>query len=154
MQNGFLFDNIYVGHSEDDANKLAEETWSVKHEIEKTLEPEVEAESLAGTASGYLGMAQERFNLVKEEVLEFVRLAQDDLVGTVKQLPHIAGLLVLGGLLPLIFLSSLFSGSSTPKSKKKKEEDAKSVEMEKPVGTSSGVESPQKEVKKRAAKKD
>jgi len=38
MQNGILFDNIYVGHSEEDAKAFADETWALKHKIEKELE--------------------------------------------------------------------------------------------------------------------
>merc|ERR1712000_505447 len=37
MQNDILFDNIYIGHSVEDAEKLAEETFKVKHPIEKAL---------------------------------------------------------------------------------------------------------------------
>ena len=40
MQNNILFDNIYIGHSEEDAKKFAEETWVVKYEIEKEAEAE------------------------------------------------------------------------------------------------------------------
>lgn len=38
MQNNILFDNIYIGHSEEDAKKLAEETWVIKYKIEKDAE--------------------------------------------------------------------------------------------------------------------
>lgn len=38
MQNNILFDNIYIGHSEEDARKFAEETWVVKYKIEKDAE--------------------------------------------------------------------------------------------------------------------
>ena len=151
MQNGFVFDNIYVGHSEEDAAKLADETWAVKSEIEKNKEPEAPQESLSDTASGYLEEAKKRFASLQAEILEFSELAREDFVGTVKQMPHIAGLLVLGALLPLVFLSSLFSSSPAPKQTKKKESDEKSSPV-KATATSSAVE--QKEVKKRTAKKD
>lgn len=38
MQNNILFDNIYIGHSEEDAKKFAEETWVIKYKIEKDAE--------------------------------------------------------------------------------------------------------------------
>jgi calnexin len=38
MQNNILFDNIYIGHSEEDAKKFAEETWAIKYKIEKDAE--------------------------------------------------------------------------------------------------------------------
>lgn len=34
-----MFDNIYIGHSADDAKKLAEETFAVKAKLEKKDEP-------------------------------------------------------------------------------------------------------------------
>jgi hypothetical protein len=33
-----LFDNFYLGHSEEDAKKFAEETWKAKNELEKAEE--------------------------------------------------------------------------------------------------------------------
>lgn len=44
MQNNILFDNIYVGHSEKDANRIAESTWKLKHE--KQIAEEKEKEKL------------------------------------------------------------------------------------------------------------
>ncbi|KAJ3117697.1 hypothetical protein HK100_000765 [Physocladia obscura] len=38
MQNGILFDNIYIGDSEEDAKTLRKETWAVKHKIESEQE--------------------------------------------------------------------------------------------------------------------
>jgi len=38
MQPDILFDNIYIGHSEEDAKKFAEETWVIKYKIEKEAE--------------------------------------------------------------------------------------------------------------------
>ncbi|RKP09627.1 calreticulin [Thamnocephalis sphaerospora] len=41
MQNEILFDNIFVGHSAEDASKFAEETWVVKDKIERAQEDAV-----------------------------------------------------------------------------------------------------------------
>ena len=38
MQNDILFDNIYIGHSEADAEKFAQETFFKKSPVEKALE--------------------------------------------------------------------------------------------------------------------
>ena len=38
MQSDILFDNIYIGHSVEDAEKLKVETFDVKHAIEKAEE--------------------------------------------------------------------------------------------------------------------
>ena len=38
MQNDILFDNIYIGHSVSDAEKLAQDTFEVKKAVEKAQE--------------------------------------------------------------------------------------------------------------------
>lgn len=38
MQNDILFDNIYIGHSIEDAEKLRKETFDLKHPVEVALE--------------------------------------------------------------------------------------------------------------------
>ena len=38
MQNDILFDNIYIGHSIEEARKFAEETFFEKHPIEQLIE--------------------------------------------------------------------------------------------------------------------
>jgi calnexin len=38
MSDGITFDNIYVGHSVEDAQTLATEQWAVKYETEKLYE--------------------------------------------------------------------------------------------------------------------
>jgi len=40
MTEDILFDNIYVGHSVDDAKALAAETFDIKHSLEKVADTE------------------------------------------------------------------------------------------------------------------
>jgi calnexin len=153
MQNGFLFDNIYVGHSEADAKALAEETWAVKRSLEKAAEPEpaVDGDSYTDKAKGLLQKAKIQAAELQSQIQDFVNLAKEDFVGAVKELPHIAGILLLGALIPLVFLTSLFSSSSPAPKKKEKKGD----EAEKPVkeeASASGVES--SKATKRVTKKD
>jgi len=145
MQNGFLFDNIYIGHSEEDAKALAEETWVLKEALEKAKEPTPAPEAdgtLAEKASGYVEQAKQVLTKTQVQVQDFVKLAQADFVGAVKELPHIAGLLVLAALIPLVFVSSLFSAPPAPKkAPAKKDEGGKGAEKEtKPEASASGVE--------------
>ncbi|KAJ3373007.1 hypothetical protein HDU91_001440 [Kappamyces sp. JEL0680] len=151
MQNGFLFDNIYVGHSEADAKSLAEETWAVKAAQEKLKEPKETAapDSLVGTAKGLVEKVQHHAMELQGQVLDFITLAKQDLAGAVKQLPHIAGLLVFAALVPLLFITSLFSPSPAASKKAKKEEKQEKVEGEaKATGVDAG------KATKRATKKD
>ena len=50
MTEDILFDNLYIGHSVEDAKKLAAETFEVKKELEKAASsvPEDEEEVVVG----------------------------------------------------------------------------------------------------------
>lgn len=140
MQNGFLFDNIYVGHSEDDAKKLAEETWVVKSGLEVDPEPPAAPEeTLAEKASGFAEQAKVAIAKTQDQIQDFITLAKADFVGAVKELPHIAGLLVLATLIPLVFVTSLFSSKPKKVASSKKEGGEKEKEV-KSEAVASGVE--------------
>ena len=140
MQDAFLFDNIYVGHSVDDAKKLAEETWVVKHDIEKKQAPVAEPEAqgdrpvsdnaYVAVAQKTLYAAQDLFEKTKVEALEFIDLAKNDPVLAVKVMPHIAGLFVSLALVPVLLLSLLFGGSKKPVKKVKSDADAPKGDVE------------------------
>ena len=58
MQSDITFDNIYIGHSVDDASKLAKETYEVKRPVEEAEDENREAELDRQThpfAAGRLG---------------------------------------------------------------------------------------------------
>ena len=52
MQNDILFDNIYIGHSVEDAQKLKAETWDIKHPIEVAEEEETKPKDEAVLRTG------------------------------------------------------------------------------------------------------
>lgn len=68
MTDDILFDNIYVGHSPDDAKKLAEETWKVKYLQEKEEEGSLDEDEDVETEG-----ALSKVDLVKLRVLQFAR---------------------------------------------------------------------------------
>jgi calnexin len=156
MQNGFLFDNIYIGHSEKDAAQLAEETWVIKSKLEKAAEPKAEepapGDSIVDKAKGYAEQAKSFAFSVKASVEDFILLAKEDFVGAVKELPHIAGLLVIAAILPLLFISSLFSAPAKKPvvSASKKEGGEKSDKKGEVAASATGVE--KTAATKRAAK--
>jgi len=157
MQNGFLFDNIYIGHSEKDAAALVEESWAIKNKLEKALEPkesEPTGETIVEKAKGVAEKAQAFASDVQISIKEFITLANQDFVDAIKKLPHIAGLLVIAAIIPLLFITSLFSSSpkkKSPVSPSKKKDTADQKESEKKSeAAATGVES--SKVTKRAAK--
>jgi len=110
-----MFDNLYIGHSAEDAKKLAEETYEVKKKIEedaKKAEEKAEAEE-AGDVQ--IVFKDDPVGFVREKVLEFVELAKIDPVFAAKAKPEVAAGL---GLVAFFFIGALFSllfgGSSKP----------------------------------------
>ncbi|CAK7228666.1 hypothetical protein SCUCBS95973_006956 [Sporothrix curviconia] len=114
MQNDILFDNIYIGHSVEDARKLAEETFFEKHPVEQMLEladkPKVEEkQNLSATDVKFL---DDPVRYVKEKLNEFIVLASEDPIDAIKKVPEIPGGIAA---IFLVLLSGVFVlGGSAP----------------------------------------
>ena len=115
MTEDILFDNLYIGHSVEDAKKLAEETYQIKFRVEaeaKKAEAKAEAEEAGDIQTIF---KDDPVGFVREKVFEFVELAKIDPVFAAKAKPEVAAGL---GLVTFFFIGALFSlifgGSSTP----------------------------------------
>ncbi|EGF83327.1 hypothetical protein BATDEDRAFT_84872 [Batrachochytrium dendrobatidis JAM81] len=125
MTNGIQFDNIYVGHSADDAKKLAEETWAVKYKIESAAEKVEKVEK----GPGALDKAKQFAEILKDQSLEFVARVQESPLDAVKEMPHIVALFVAVLLLPVL-LFSLFASKSAPAEPEEEEEEEEEEDEE------------------------
>lgn len=119
MTNDILFDNIYIGHSVEDAEKLAAETFFVKHPIEKALaeadEPKVDDKPKSPSDLKFL---DDPVHYVKEKLDLFLTIAQNDPIEAVKFVPEVpAGIAaVLVSLISfVVVLVNLGSSSPAPK---------------------------------------
>lgn len=131
MQNDILFDNIYIGHSVEDAEKLAEATFHVKRPIEKALEdaevPKAEAKKPA-SSEGEASFKEDPLQFVKNKVDMFVTIAQRDPLRAIQLVPEVAG--GLGVLLVTaiaLIVSALSIGSSSAPSKAQVKETVKTA---------------------------
>jgi len=122
MQNDILFDNIYIGHSIQDAEALRKETFDIKKPIEVAEEeaqkpkPEVETPSVS--------FREDPVSYVRGKVEAFIGIAQENPVQAVQELPEVAGGLgaLLVTILLVIFGTLRLGGSAaTPTVKKGKE---------------------------------
>jgi hypothetical protein len=106
MTEDILFDNIYVGHSEEDAKKLAAETFDVKKPLE-------EAESKKSTKldddeEEPKSFKEDPVSFIRQKVLDFVDVAKVDPVFAFKSQPETGAAIVaafttfLGVILSLI----------------------------------------------------
>lgn len=106
MTEDILFDNLYIGHSLEDAKKLAEETFEVKKKIEEAAqkaEEKAEAEEAGDIQTSF---KDDPVGFVREKVLEFVELAKVDPVFAAQAKPEVAAGL---GLVAFFFIGALFS---------------------------------------------
>ncbi|OOQ91098.1 Calnexin like protein [Penicillium brasilianum] len=130
MQNDILFDNIYIGHSVDEAEQLRKETFDVKFPIEEAEEeaskPKPETPAAAGTTVTF---KEDPVTFVRQKVDYFVGLAKEDPVNAVKTVPEVAGGLVALLLTSiLIIVGAIGSSSPAPAPKKGKAPAAGSKE--------------------------
>lgn len=92
MQNDIMFDNIYIGHSVEDAEKFADETFNEKHPIEQLVEladaPKEEDKPKSPTDIAFL---EDPINYVKEKLDLFITIAKSDPVEAIKLVPEAAG---------------------------------------------------------------
>jgi len=117
MQGNILFDNIYIGHSVEDARKLKEQTFDVKIALEKEEEaasappPPVEAPK----SPSDLKFADDPILYVREKVELFLTIAKRDPVEAIRFVPEVAGGAAVLAVTILTLLATLvLGGSSAP----------------------------------------
>ncbi|KAF1981345.1 calnexin precursor [Aulographum hederae CBS 113979] len=159
MQNNILFDNIYIGHSIEDAEKLKQETFDVKLPVERSAEDAAKPKEAEKPKSpSDLVFMDDPVTYVREKLDLFYTIAKKDPVNAVKFMPEVAG--ALGGIAFLIislFATVLLSGSAPSKEQvksaaakaKTSASDAKDKAAE---AVSSGAEKAQAEVNKRTTR--
>lgn len=117
MQPDIAFSNIYIGHSIEDAEKLAEETFKLKHPVEKALmDADAPKEEKPPTSPGDLKFLDNPVHYIKEKFDLFVTLAQRDPIEAAKFVPEIAGgiVAVLAALIAIVVVGLAGLGNSSP----------------------------------------
>ncbi|CEH18178.1 calnexin [Ceraceosorus bombacis] len=156
MDENILFDNIYVGHSVEDAKTLAEESWAKKLKVEQGLEEKEEAakkeeEKKASKAASGPGVVAQ----VREKLEDFIAAARQDPVGAIKAQPDVAGGIgaaIAGGLAFIGLLGGLLGGGGAAKAPAKKASTAsKGKKVDEPKAKSTAV-ADASDVKKRSTK--
>ncbi|TQV97152.1 hypothetical protein V2A60_000215 [Cordyceps javanica] len=148
MQNDILFDNIYIGHSVADAEKLAAETFAPKHAAEKALaeadKPKVEEPE----SPSDLKFLDDPVLYVREKVDLFLTIAQRSPLEAARFVPEVAaGIVAILVSLVAVTLSILGLGSAPAPAKGKKAE--KSTKEEGSKATTTGAEKAKGEATKR-----
>ena len=96
MTEDILFDNIYVGHSIDDAKAFAAETFDVKHTLEKAADKspfDEEEEEL-----NEVTFAENPIEFLRNKAFKFILLARADPIAAWKADPQ-TGVALVGAIL-------------------------------------------------------
>ncbi|KAI0172334.1 calreticulin precursor [Hypoxylon sp. FL1284] len=157
MQSDILFDNIYIGHSIEEAEKFAQETFFKKSPVEKALEdaekPKVDDKPKSPSDLKFL---DDPVLYVREKLDLFMTIAANDPIQAIKFVPEVPT--AVGGLLvTIVALVGIFTmGGSAPQAVKKTAGDAKEKAKDAKDKTaeaiSTGAENVKAEVNKRSTR--
>jgi len=163
MNEDILFDNIYIGHSVEDAKALQKETFDVKKPNEKA-EEEAAAPAAADKPSpkspSDLVFMDDPVFYVQEKTALFIELAKKNPVDAIKFVPEVAGALAVGLLTLIVLLAGAVGGGAAAAPSKEEikakaqqaKEAASKAQKDVAEAVSSGAEKVQAEVNKRTAK--
>jgi len=106
MTEDILFDNLYVGHSVEDAKKFAEETFNIKKplEIKADTPPAAEDDEVEVPA-----FKEDPIGFVRQRILNFVDAAKEDPIEAFKSQPE-TGALLTGVFLTIFGMIGAFLG--------------------------------------------
>lgn len=159
MQNNVLFDNIYIGHSVEEAEALKKETFDVKIVAEKAdeaaNEPKFDEDKPSSDAD--LNFKEDPVKYVRAKVELFITLAKKDVLEAAKVVPEVAGGFALVALtLVAIILTVLSPAAPTQQQVKdaaKKAKGAATDAKDKAAeAVTTGAEKAQAEVQRRSGR--
>ncbi|KAJ6014473.1 Calnexin [Penicillium herquei] len=141
MQNDILFDNIYIGHSVEDAEKLRQETFDVKLAVEEAEEKASQPEPVKPAEGTTTTFQDDPVTFVRQKVDFFVNLAKEDPINAVKTVPEVAGglfALLLASI--LVVVGAISSSSPAPSAEKKGKQPASAPKEKAGEATSSSAD--------------
>ena len=135
MQNDILFDNVYIGHSIEDAETLQAETYDIKHAVEMAEEDAAKPPPPKDSPKGPLDIKfmEDPVRFVREKVDVFWDIAKHDPIQAVKFFPEVAGgigAVAVAIIAILISVVTMSSGATPPPQVKKAADKAKQTAMD------------------------
>lgn len=161
MQSDILFDNIYIGHSVEDAAALAAETFSLKRPVEDEEEALTKPKPESKPASPLdLSFKDDPVLYVREKFELFLTIAKKDPIEAIKFVPEVAGGLGALAVLLIAFVVGAISMSSDAapskedikKAAQKAKDSAANAKDQAADAATSGVESAKAELNKRTTR--
>ncbi|KAL2889294.1 Calnexin-like protein [Ceratocystis lukuohia] len=155
MQKDIMFSNIYIGHSVEDARKLAEESFFPKKEGEKALEdaekPDAKDEPKIDSASD-LKFLDDPVLYATEKLDLFLTIFKSDPMEAVRFVPEVPAFAAGALVIFISILSMLFGGGSAPAKKASGKKQEKKETEKKATGAATGADTGKTGATKRTAK--
>src|SRR5271154_1591950 len=161
MQSDILFDNIYIGHSVEDAAALRAETYDLKRPVEDAEEAAAKPKPADKPKSpSELVFKDDPVTYVKEKFDLFLTIAKRDPIEAIKFVPEIAGGLgaLVVALIAFVVGAISLSSPATPskedikKAAQKAKDSAASAKDHAADSVSSGADAAKAEVNKRTTR--
>lgn len=96
MTEDILFDNIYIGNSVEDAEKLADETWKVKRDLEAAAKKAAEAEALKDDEAAVdVSFKEDPVLFIRHKIYDFIETAKVDPLFAFKSQPETGAAIVV-----------------------------------------------------------
>lgn len=155
MQNDILFDNIYIGHSVEDAEALQKESFDLKIAAEKAEEdlsrPKIEEADKPDTHEPS-EFRKDPFAYIAKRVQFFMTVARYDPIEAVKLVPEVPGALVVAILITVLAFIQSAANTPAPAPVKKGKEAAKDVKDTAASAVATGAEKTKAEATKRTTR--
>ncbi|KAF9056031.1 calnexin [Panaeolus papilionaceus] len=152
MTEDILFDNIYVGHSAEDAKALAAESFEVKKPLEVAADKPVVVEDEEEETASF---KDDPIGFIRAHVISFVELAKIDPLEAFKTQPE-TGAALVGALFTLFGMlgaaANIIGGSQKPVVTKSTKKAEPASAEKKSTAASSAVDSKDANLKKRNVK--
>ncbi|KAI4153869.1 MAG: hypothetical protein LQ340_002052 [Diploschistes diacapsis] len=159
MQSDILFDNIYIGHSIADADKLKAETYDLKVKAEQAEKDASKPKEVPKPKSPLdLNFMDDPLRYVQDKFEVFIAVAKHDPMEAIKTVPEVAGVLVtifglvVAGLFAVVGVNSAVAQDNAKKATAKAKEAASVVKDKVAEAATTGSEKVQSEVQKRTTR--
>ena len=159
MQSDILFDNIYIGHSVDDAAKFQAETYDLKVKAEQAekdaSKPKEEPKPKSPLDLNFL---DDPVRYVKDKFEVFVAVAKRDPMEAVKAVPEVAGAIVAvfgifaAVLFAVVGVNSAAAQDAAKRASAKGKEAVTTAKEKVSEAAATGTEKVQSEVQKRTTR--
>ncbi|KAL5519446.1 hypothetical protein ACEPAH_1129 [Sanghuangporus vaninii] len=158
MTPNILFDNIYIGHSAEDAKTFAAETFDVKHKLEE--EANKKAKKIEDEEDEQISFKEDPIGFIRQAIFDFIDDAKEDPIAAFKAHPKTGGSLAISALTfvgMILSLGGLIGAQQKPITKaagKKTEAHSpeKKVSESAPVAPAGGKKEEESAAKKRVGK--